>query len=120
MLNLKTIRLEKQLLQKDVARALNCTASCISSWEKGITEPNINDLIRLANFFECSIDYLIGREDEDGIISMPSELHPDEQDLLDGYNSLNLSGKAKVRGYIEGLKSAPEMTKSNKSTNFTA
>ena len=66
MLKLKEIRVEKNLLQKDVAEKMQCTCSCISSWEKEITEPSIDDLIRLADFFGCTVDYLIGREEEDG------------------------------------------------------
>ncbi len=118
MFNLRILRTERGLLQKDVAQALNCTASCISSWEKGITEPNLNDLVKLAQFFECSIDYILGIENEDGVIVMSDTLSSDDKNLLDDYHSLSPAGQAKARGYIEGLKSAPEYLRTNKSVNY--
>ena len=60
MFRLKEIREEKGVLQKDLAAALNRTRACISSWEQGKTEPAIEDLIKLADFFEVSIDVLLG------------------------------------------------------------
>lgn len=112
MLNLKELRTEKDIFQKDIAKALNCTVSCVSSWEKGITQPSIDNLSQLADFFNCSVDYLIGRENEDGrIINAAPQLSSDEQELLDGFRQLNPAAQLLVRGYAKGMLSAPYITK---------
>lgn len=62
MLRLKDLRKEKGVLQKELAYAINRTRACISSWEQGKTEPSIDDLLKIADFFEVTVDYLVGRE----------------------------------------------------------
>lgn len=59
--NLKQLRQSKSLTQKDLAKQINVSEDCIYFWEKGRSEPSILDLINLANFFDVSIDYLVGR-----------------------------------------------------------
>lgn len=62
MENLKLLRTVKGKDQKEVATALNVSPKTISHWETGYTEPSINQLIQLADFFEVSIDELVGRD----------------------------------------------------------
>ena len=59
--NLKNWRTSQGLLQKDLAKKINVTVHCISHWETGYTEPSIAQLIALANFFDTTIDELVGR-----------------------------------------------------------
>ena len=54
---------EKGLTQKKLALIINSTDDCIFFWEKGRSEPSIDDIIALANYFDVSIDYLLGRSD---------------------------------------------------------
>lgn len=90
MLNIKDFRIEKNILQKDLALFLNRTPTCISDWERGKREPSVEDLIKLADFFGCSVDYLIGRESEDfQIIGFGNELSKDENQLLDTLRQLS-------------------------------
>ena len=104
MLKLKEIRVEKNLLQKDVAEKMQCTCSCISSWEKEITEPSIDDLIRLADFFGCTVDYLIGREEEDGVVIVSgNEVSKDESVLLDKLRCLDPLNKELAYQYVDFL-----------------
>ena len=62
-INLKQLRIDKGLKQKDVALILNITESGYAHWEQGRTEPSIKDIKRLADFFDVSTDYLLGREE---------------------------------------------------------
>lgn len=62
MENLKLLRTVKGKDQNDVATALNVSPKTISHWETGYTEPSVNQLIQLADFFEVSIDELVGRD----------------------------------------------------------
>ena len=60
--NLKKLRIEKKLKQSDLAEKLCTTQRKISYWESGKVEPDIASLWQLADFFEISIDELVGRE----------------------------------------------------------
>lgn len=51
--------------QRQVAKALGVTPQAISFYERGLREPGIDELIKMADFFEVSIDYLVGRIDQD-------------------------------------------------------
>lgn len=57
---LKELRKEKQLTQKQVAKVLNKSETGYASWEQGLSEPNINDLIAICKFFDVTLDYLVG------------------------------------------------------------
>ena len=57
--NLKNVRKECDLTQKQVAAALGVVESCYANWEQGRTEPNIDMLRKLCNIFHISIDELI-------------------------------------------------------------
>ncbi len=59
---LKALRLSKKLGQKELAQKLNITVKTLSHWETGYCEPSIAQLIILADFFEVSVDELIGRD----------------------------------------------------------
>ena len=58
---LKALRKEKNITQKLLSKEISVSEDCIYYWEKGRSEPSIIDLINLANFFDVSIDYLVGR-----------------------------------------------------------
>lgn len=60
---LKELRLEAGISQRTLANAINATQKAIDFWEKGINEPKLSFLIKLAQFFNVSIDYLAGLED---------------------------------------------------------
>ncbi|MBR1975002.1 MAG: helix-turn-helix transcriptional regulator [Clostridia bacterium] len=60
---LKELRQEKNLSQQDLGNLVNMSKMAISHWEKGHSEPSISQLIILSNYFEVSVDYLIGKTD---------------------------------------------------------
>lgn len=60
---LKELRLEKGLAQIEIAKIVNMSKMAISHWEKGNSEPSIEQLKLLAKFFDVSVDYLIGNVD---------------------------------------------------------
>lgn len=61
---IRTFRLSHGLGQVHLADACNVSKKTIESWENGTREPKIADLIRLADVFNCTLDYLVGREAE--------------------------------------------------------
>ena len=60
-MNLKKIRKEKGISQLKLAMELNMSQNTISRYETGEREPGINELIRIADYFNISIDYLLER-----------------------------------------------------------
>ena len=60
---IKELRIEKGLSQRELAAKTNIKQANISRWEAGLVVPNILDVWILANYFNVSIDYLIGRND---------------------------------------------------------
>ena len=60
---LRELRLYTKLSQVELADKLGVTQTAIAKWESGDREPSIDVLISIADFFDCTIDYLVGRED---------------------------------------------------------
>ena len=59
---IKELRTEKDLSQQKLAEAIGVSQKAIDYWERGINEPKASYIVRLADFFEVSCDYLLGRE----------------------------------------------------------
>jgi len=57
---LHTLRKERKLRQEDMAKQLGIARTAYAMYEQGNREPDYNTLIKLATFFEVSIDYLLG------------------------------------------------------------
>ena len=62
-MKLKILRKEKGISQLKLALELNTSQNTISRYETGEREPGINELIKIADYFDVSIDYLVGRTD---------------------------------------------------------
>ncbi len=60
---LKELRSERGVSQQELGKLLNMSKMAISHWENGHNEPCIAQLILLAEYFEVSVDYLIGKTD---------------------------------------------------------
>lgn len=60
---LKILRKENHLNQEEIAKILGCTQRKISYMEQGVTEPDLQSLVKLADYFGVSIDFLCGRKD---------------------------------------------------------
>ncbi len=58
---IKFLRTENKLSQEALAKRIKSNQKQISKWERNQIEPNIDALTRLADYFEVSVDYLIGR-----------------------------------------------------------
>ena len=59
---LRELRIEKNMGQIELANALSVSKGIISLWENGLREPKLSNLIVLAQYFQVSIDYLVGLE----------------------------------------------------------
>ena len=61
---LKELRKKKGISQLRLATDLNTTQNTISRYETGEREPGIAELIKIADYFHVSVDYLIGHTDD--------------------------------------------------------
>ncbi len=104
---LKTLRKENKLTQNELALKSNISRSNINTWETGRSLPLPDGLIALANAFECSIDYLLGRESEDGTIIIESNNKTDltvkENTLLSYFRQMNEDTKDIAIGILKGI-----------------
>ena len=102
-MRLKELREERHLTQNDIAKEIKTSQTNIGRWEKELNEPAASFLIRLADFFQGSIDYLLGREDDLGNITIhtekPAPLPQDEQELLNIYQALSPAHRSQILEY---------------------
>lgn len=61
--NIKKLRRQKNVKQDVLATSLHLRRQTVSSYERGITLPNIFTLIRIADYFDVSLDELTGRKE---------------------------------------------------------
>ncbi len=61
--HLKSLRQSKNLTQKQLATEINASERGIQNYEAGVRKPTYDILISLADYFDVSIDYLVGRTD---------------------------------------------------------
>jgi len=64
-MNLKDIRLAKRLTQKTVADYLGCSSVVYSRYETGDREPSIDTMMRIAEYFDISLDDIVWRTKPD-------------------------------------------------------
>ena len=62
--NLKTLRKQKDFSQEELAARLHVVRQTVSKWEKGLSVPDADALIRLAEVLEVSVSELLGAKIE--------------------------------------------------------
>ena len=60
---LKELRILNNLSQMQLSLKTGLSQSAIAKWELGKTEPDLLTLWKIADFFDVSVDYLLGRKD---------------------------------------------------------
>ena len=103
--NLKSLREEKGISQQKLADQIGTNQQNIHRYENKYYEPDIKTLKLLANFFETSVDYLIGNTDIKNKIEYVEtfELSNNEALLMEKYRKLNARAKSGVINIIDIL-----------------
>lgn len=99
---IRALRAEKNITQLRLSLELEVAQETISAYEKGKHSPSLKSLIKLADLFDVSIDYLIGRSD----IRKPETgklLQDEEILLLTRYRRLSTLDKARLLAYSQGI-----------------
>lgn len=65
MKNLKLLRESQNLSQRECASQLDISKTTLCYYEQGKISPSVETIIKLADFFDCSIDYLLGHQTKD-------------------------------------------------------
>lgn len=63
--NLKTLRESRNISQQKLASIIKVTQQSVYKYENNLAEPSFATLIAIADYFDTTIDYLIGREDKE-------------------------------------------------------
>lgn len=96
--NLKKLREDASISQKALADAIGVSQQSVNKYENHNIEPDIETLIRIADFFETSVDYLIGHTSVRRKIEEVHvfELNDRESKVMEQYRSLTSKQKACV------------------------
>ncbi len=90
---LKELRKQAGKTQTQVANVLGIQYFTLGKWEQGRAEPSSEDLIKLADYYSVSIDYLFGREDDLGNVkigeNVANNLSKSEREIIELYNKLD-------------------------------
>lgn len=89
--NLKQLREASSVSQKQLASAVGVSQQSINKYENHKIEPDIDTMIRIADYFHTSVDYLIGHTDipHETEVTSSGELNEEERQLLLGYRKLS-------------------------------
>lgn len=119
---IKALRKANSCRQSDVAAAINLTRQSYNHYESGKRQPDISTFALIADFFNVSADYLLGRtttpkaenkKTPDANTSGKELFSDEEYSMLLQYRMLNDIEKADVRGYINGKVSSSHNSKVN-------
>lgn len=102
---LRDLRESRNLKQTDVANALNISNKILSSYERNISMPTIDNLKNLCEFYNVSADYLLQielskEETAPEEAATPVVLSSEQKKLLSYYERLNAENKEAIRGLM--------------------
>lgn len=103
---LKELRNKTKTSQRTLAKFLNVDQTAISRWENTSDEPNISTLIKIAGYFNISLDYLLGRTEIDIFLSVEEQRQLAEDPLIvvfKGFRSLSDEEQKRMIDYINFL-----------------
>ena len=97
-MKLKELRKENKKNQTEIAKAINLSQQTYAKYELEQLEPSIDTLCKLADFYNVSLDYLVGRN----FNNKYGYLSEIEQNLLDNFRKLTPENQLRFYARIEG------------------
>ena len=96
--NLKALRKSRGISQQKLGAAIGVSQQSINKYENHNIEPDINNLKLLADYFNTSIDYLVGHTNIDHKIELVSntDMNKEEYEHIMSYRKLNDSEKQSI------------------------
>ncbi|MCI8760981.1 MAG: helix-turn-helix transcriptional regulator [Clostridia bacterium] len=107
MNRIKQLRLEKHLLQSDVAKYIGKSERIVGFYEKGERDPNTDTLLKLSELFDVSVDYILGKSD----VKNSKTINLDNIDIAfaSGLKGLNKENQETLKNIMEGLLAEQEL-----------
>lgn len=108
MLRIKMLRDEYGISQQKLADAIGMSQSSVNDYENRGTEPDIATLIKIADYFETSVDYVVAHTTIRRRIEEVSELALNEREaaLIKGYRRLDVNVRDAVDNLVERIPKA--------------
>ena len=92
-----------------VAKETGISQGLMNQYKNGVKTPTVDNLIKIADYLHCSIDYLLGRDTKKHAETRQG--NSGETKLIDFYNILNDQARAEVLNYVEYMTTKPENLK---------
>ena len=97
-MELKSIRIKKHLTQADVASYLGIARNTYTQYEQGLHKVPPEILCKLADFFEVSVDELLGRTPQ-----LFDDARLERPEVLELFDRLNVAEQERALGYMERM-----------------
>lgn len=109
-LRLKQIRKENQRTLKELAKAVGVVESTFSQYENGKRKPDFDTLVKIADYYNCSVDYLLGRVDRPELVikKLPSECGDGEYAIPKNAPELTTKEIMQLKEFLTSLNSNRE------------
>lgn len=86
-----------------VAKEISVSSGAVTSWKNGKV-PHHSTLIKIANYFDVSLDYLLtGSESKEKVLHRAEELNDMQKKLIALFDMLNTEGQGKLLDYADDL-----------------
>ena len=104
--NLKKLRTEAAISQKQLADSVGVSQQSINKYENHSIEPDIETMMRIADYFNTSVDYLIGYTDirRKTECVHAYELNAEESRIIEEYRTLSPKQKECIRTVMDSYK----------------
>ena len=107
MLNIKAVRTQRAHTQAEVAEFLNIARSTYTNIENGRSDPDTETLLKLAEYFQCSVDTLLGKDDIENSKKEPasdgSRLTPEGVRIAEKIDRLSADSRRELEKYVDFL-----------------
>lgn len=105
---MKGLRKGMDITQEAIASKLNVDRSTYSNYERGITEPDVETIIKLSKIFNVSTDELLGREEEPARVADSSgmpiyTLSKEEKEFLISLRVMNKEKRSKAKDAVKQI-----------------
>ena len=128
MKNLKLLRKQHNLSQKEIGNIFHASQNTVSQWENGTRKPSYDIIQEIADYFDVSVDYLLGRQEQ--LPELNSKDKREIQEILDdteqqlvSQDGLMFDGvpatDEDVQKIIMAMKMGMEMIKKENKAKFT-
>lgn len=107
MNRIKELRIEKHLLQSDVAKYIGKSERVVGFYETGERDPNTDTLLKLSELFDVSVDYILGKSE----VKSSDTIHLDHLDIAfaSGIRGLNKENQETLKNIMNGLLAKQEL-----------